>query len=370
MIETIIYTGATGGGHILAATSLKNALERNGDKAKLLDAFKEGGVFVNKAVTDGYKQLVEYLPKLYKKLYDRFDEENLMSDVVMKNGMRLIRKDILNDILKYDPDLIISAHPIVTNILGRIKDKGTFQKPILAIVTDYKVHEMYIRPSIDAYVVGSDYTKQTMIDRGVPAEKIYPYGIPIRKEFREHRPEEHIKGTIMLMAGSLGSRQLKKAFQALLKVKAPLRLIVVCGHNDAMRHSLLRETYTLKDDDKQIEILGFVNNISELMDESDAIITKPGGLTSTEAISKNIPMIIPYTYPGQEEDNARYLVQNGMALKTNDISDLTELVEYLIENRSVVAEMRRNMSRQAAKFSIDKTVALCHELVENRKQAF
>lgn len=370
MAKAIIFTGSTGAGHTLAALSLEDALKQNGDEAYIIDAFAEGGSLINRTVTRGYQQLVEYIPKIYRLLYHQFDsEDSKTAEIVLNRSAKLLRPSLLNTIAEYNPDLIISTHPIITNILGRLKDDGEFDKPILSFITDYKVHEVYLRDSINAYVVGSDYTKASVVERGVDPDKIYAYGIPIRKEFRTthtHHLDPNKVPTILLMAGSLGSRQIKKAFSSLLKIKYPLRIIAVCGNNKRIKSVMDHMVQTHKYENKEIEILGFTKNISELMDEADILITKPGGLTSTEAISKNIPIIIPYTYPGQEEENADYLVDNGMALSTDHIKDLKELIENLLDNHKIIDDMSEMMSREAEHFSIDKTVELCENLAEGK----
>jgi processive 1,2-diacylglycerol beta-glucosyltransferase len=281
---------------------------------------------------------------------------------------RVMNPDIVPLIKSGHPDLIITTHPFVTNVLGTLKEHHAFDVPVLSIVTDYKIHTLYLKKMIDAYVVGSDYTKQTMVEKGVAAEIIYPYGIPIRQTFLtnnhlERKEPTDVAGTILLMAGSLGTKQMEKAFSSLLKVKEKIRIIVVCGNNAKIERDI-KNLYTCeKPADKIVEIHGFVNNVSELMDESDAIISKPGGLTTTEAIVKNIPMIIPFYYPGQEEENADYLVDGGMAIKVDKIKDLTSMVDFLFENKYIIKRMSENMSEEAQKRSMSKTIELCKNLI-------
>lgn len=365
-MKAIIYTGSTGAGHTLAAYSLKNALDKDNNFVEIIDAFEEGGDLINTTVTKGYQRLVENLPKLYRLLYNEFDSKSKVTESVLKRAAKILKKDILGDIEEYKPDIIISTHPIVTNILGRLKDNNLIDKPILSFVTDYKVHDIYLKDSIDAYVVGSDYTKQTMIDRGVPEEKVFNYGIPIREEFRKAK-EKHPKDNtfkVLLMAGSLGSRQLKKAFISLLKSNSNLKITVVCGKNKHIK-KVLKQINKKIDHDKEVNILGFTDKISDLMEESDTIITKPGGSTSTEAISKNIPIIIPYTYPGQEEDNAHYLEKNGMAIMTKNIHELANIIDNLAQNPKIITTMSKSMHDTSKNYSIDKTVELCEQLALN-----
>lgn len=370
MAKIFIYSASTGAGHNLAAKSVEQALRDANFEVMIFDAFKESSTYLDKLVSGGYKQLVENVPRLYEQIYKQFNKMTPLQQSIFKVATKLMDPDLVPQIQGGKPDLLISTHPVVTNILGILKEHGAFDQPILSFVTDYKIHAAYLHKGVNAYVVGSEYTKGTMIEKGVNPDLIFPYGIPVRPEFVEDTRKKAeiedptIKGTILLMAGSLGTKQMEKAFIALMKTKERLKIIVVCGNNDKVERSIrfLNSVYSVEN--KEVEIHGFVDNVPELMDESDAIVSKPGGLTTTEAISKTIPMIIPYYYPGQEKENADYLVESGMAVKVERIKDLTPTVDYLIENKQVMKRMSQNMSEEARALSMDKTVHLCSELIK------
>lgn len=368
MSKVFIFTASTGAGHNLAAQSLKESLDEAGYQTEVYDAFKETNITLDRLITKGYQQMVVNVPKLYEQMYNQFNNMNRFQQGIFQVLTKVMNPDIVPLINSGKPDLIITTHPFVTNVLGTLKEHSAFDVPVLSIVTDYKIHTLYLKKMIDAYVVGSDYTKQTMVEKGVAEEIIYPYGIPIRQTFLQNNHLERkeiidVAGTILLMAGSLGSKQMEKAFSSLLKVKEKIRIIVVCGNNAKIEKEIknlyARETVG----EKIVEIHGFVNNVSELMDQSDAIISKPGGLTTTEAIVKNIPMIIPFYYPGQEEENADYLVDGGMAIKVDKIKDLTSMVDFLFENKYIIKRMSENMSEEAQKRSMSKTIDLCKSLI-------
>lgn len=369
MSKVFIFTASTGAGHNLAAQSLKESLDDAGLETEVYDAFKESSVTLDRLITKGYQQMVVNVPKLYEQMYNQFNNMNRFQQGIFQMLTKVMNPEIVPLIRTGKPDLIITTHPFVTNVLGTLKEHDAFDVPVLSIVTDYKIHTLYLKKMIDAYVVGSDYTKQTMMDKGVSSEIIYPYGIPIRQTFLKNnrldpREETDIAGTILLMAGSLGSKQMEKAFSSLLKVREKIRIIVVCGNNAKIEREIRNLNSRELSENKIVEIYGFANNISELMDMSDAIISKPGGLTSTEAIVKNIPMIIPFFYPGQEEENADYLVDGGMAIKVNKIKDLTSMVDFLFENKYIIKRMSENMSEEAAKRSMSKTIELCQNLIK------
>jgi|LGVE01.1.fsa_nt_gb processive 1,2-diacylglycerol beta-glucosyltransferase len=373
MSKVFIFTASTGAGHNLAAQSLKESLESVGLETKIYDAFKESNQTLDRLITKGYQQMVVNVPKLYEQMYNQFNNMNHFQKGIFQVLTKIMNPEIVPLIQAGKPDLIITTHPFVTNVLGTLKEHQAFDVPVVSIVTDYKIHTIYLKEMIDAYIVGSDYTKQTMIDKGISPDIIYPYGIPIRQAFLKNNQLEKKEettttiGTILLMAGSLGTKQMEKAFSALLRVHDKIRIIVVCGNNKKIERDI-RSLYELENpDEKIVEIYGFVDNISELMDMSDAIISKPGGLTTTEAIVKNIPMIIPFYYPGQEEENADYLVDGGMAIRVNKIKDLTSMVDFLFENKYIIKCMSDNMSEEALKRSMTKTVELCQDFIESSK---
>lgn len=371
----IIFSASTGGGHNLAAQSLKQGFDERGQyDVRIIDAFAANVPVLNRFLTHGYKQMVEKTPKLYHRFYYQMDKMNRYQQNIFKTVSRIMNPEIVPMILEEEPVLLVSTHPFVTNILGLLKERGAFDIPVLSFVTDFKIHGAYIHPMIDAYIVGSQYTKDDMIKRGIPADIIYPFGIPVREAFTRKStdsvPEvtdETIRGTILMMAGSMGSSQMEKAFAAVMKAEQKIRIIVVCGHNDALVHDLNFLARVYQDPSKVVEVHGFMDNIPELMDESDVIISKPGGLTTSEAMMKGIPMLIPYYYPGQEEENVDYLVEGGMGIKIDKIKDLTSMVDFLVENKYIIQEMSKNMSEESKRHSLDATLDVCEDLIQGYK---
>lgn len=366
MKKVVIFTASTGGGHNIAANSIREHYSNEGYEAQTMDAFKETSRFLDRIIAKGYERIVHISPKTYGRMYRAANNETL-SHYIMWVITEVMEDDIEKILNEKNPDLIVVTHPLVTNVLATLKSEGLFHKPIISIVTDYRIHRAYIHDQVDAYVVGSEYTKQTMIERGVEPHRIHSFGIPVRKSFLD-RPAIREKNyevdlTILLMAGSMGSSQIEKAFQSLLTSWHKLRIIAVCGNNEKIRLKMERMAQECCEH-QSVEVLGFADNIPALMDQADVIITKPGGLTTTEAILKNIPMIIPYYIPGQEEENADFFVETGMAIKVEKIKDLASVVDYLVHNKDILDTMANNMSELARDRSIDKIISLSNELIE------
>ncbi|QSX08476.1 galactosyldiacylglycerol synthase [Alkalibacter rhizosphaerae] len=366
MNKVIIFTASTGGGHNIAANSIREHFAESGYEAETMDAFKETSRFLDRIIAKGYERIVHISPKTFGRMYRAANNETL-SHYIMWVITDVMEDDIQKILEEKKPDLLVVTHPLVTNVLATLKKDGLFHIPIVSIVTDYRIHQAYIHEEVDAYIVGSEYTKQTMIERGVEPHRIHPFGIPVRKSFLDHKKvvvkDYDVDLTVLLMAGSMGTNQIEKAFISLLQSNHYLKIVAVCGNNEKVKGKI-EKIAAEYDGNKIVTILGFAENIPELMDMADVVITKPGGLTTTEAIIKNIPMIIPYYIPGQEEENADFLVETGMAIKVEKITDLSEVVGYLVHNKDILDTMAFNMSELARARSIDQIIELGNDLIQ------
>ena len=294
MPTVLILSASTGNGHNQAANSLKNELEAFGYTVHITDPLREEGKMLDTLIEEGYELLASKMPKFYGKMYKISDYNKLINKGVGNFLKITLRKTIFNLIQQYRPDLVISTHPFYVSVVSYLKAEGKIDLPYIAVVTDYMAHRFYVSKYVDAYIVGSSYTKDTLIEKGAVAENIYIYGIPIRKEFSQPRqtPKDNTF-TLLIMGGSMGLSYMKKCLKKLLYNTHEFRIFVVCGNNVKLKNELEAKFSGLRNG-KEIIIFGFCPNIPELMDQSDVIITKPGGLTATEAINKKIPILIPF----------------------------------------------------------------------------
>lgn len=367
MAKVLILSASTGHGHNQAAKCLKSELEASGYTVSIVEPVKEESKFMEKLVDDGYQLLASRLPKMYGKLYKITYHKYVNKGVVTFLNLTL-STTIFQLIQEHTPDLLIVTHPLFVNVVSLLKADGKIDLPFIAIVTDYMAHLFYVNKYVDAYIVGSRYTKDTLTEKGVSADKIYAYGIPIRKEFRQPRKEHKDNTfTILLMGGGMGVPYMRKCLEKLLINKHNFRLLVVCGNNQKLKTSLENKLAGLITDGKEIKIYGFTPNIADLMDESDVIVTKPGGLTVTEAINKNIPIIIPFFIPGQEEENTEILVKAGLAVRASDTKELNQLIDRFVENPNLLLDMRQRAEELSRELSPDSIIQLTDRLIFNHK---
>ncbi|MGI6450121.1 MAG: MGDG synthase family glycosyltransferase [Desulfitobacteriia bacterium] len=367
MAKVLILSASTGHGHNQAAKCLKSELEASGYTVSIVEPVKEESKFMEKLVDDGYQLLASRLPKMYGKLYKITYHKYVNKGVVTFLNLTL-STTIFQLIQEHTPDLLIVTHPLFVNVVSLLKADGKIDLPFIAIVTDYMAHLFYVNKYVDAYIVGSRYTKDTLTEKGVSADKIYAYGIPIRKEFRQPRREHKDNTfTILLMGGGMGVPYMRKCLEKLLINKHNFRLLVVCGNNQKLKTSLENKLAGLTTGGKEIKIYGFTPNIADLMDESDVIVTKPGGLTVTEAINKNIPIIIPFFIPGQEEENTEILVRAGLAVRVSDTKELNQLIDRFVENPNLLLDMRQRAEELSRELSPDSIIQLTDRLIFNHK---
>lgn len=365
MSKVLILTTSTGEGHNQAANSIGKTFEEKGYEVIQNDFLQSNSKVLTTAFVGGYMFSASILPKLYGIVYNITNTKfttKLLSFVFL-----FVKKKVLKYINEVNPDLILLTHPFSVSILGDLKKNG-LTIPTISIITDFMPHYSYINPNIDAYITGSEYTKRALIDSGINSDIIFPFGIPIRKEFFENLPE--INSTrdeeyfnILLMSGSMGLKNISFVLKELLNNSNKLRITVVCGNNVTLKESLSKE-YSRKIKDKKLHILGFSRDIDYLMEYSDLLISKPGGLTSTECICKGLPLLIPFVIPGQETENADFLTKNNYAFKIDSLLELNYVIDDLINNPTKLEDIHNNLNNLSSTYSLNDIVKLGSKLIE------
>lgn len=365
MRKILILTTATGEGHNQAAKALRDILKDDHTEILIYDFLDGGSKILDNVIVEGYDFSATMLPRVYGAVYKVTNFKGING--ILSKVFRSSKKSILNCINTYEPNIIACTHPLSVFVLDYLKRDGIINIPVVSITTDFNPHYTYFAKNLDAYITGSQYSKEKLAQQGINENTIYPLGIPVNKKFYEKNIEKPISPSksdfnILLMGGSMGLSGISSVLKKLVSNKNKLNITIVCGKNEDLREELTLN-YGLKTfENKHISILGFVNTIPELMDEMDLIITKPGGLTATEAIHKSLPMIIPFVIPGQENENANFLCKEGTAIRVKNLDLLNETIDYLIETPEKLQQMRANMNRISKDFSIEKTIELFNGL--------
>lgn len=415
-MRIIILSASTGGGHMRAANAIKSSVNQKykNSVVEIVDALEYISPILNKTVTEGYTHLAKRSPSVYRVIYN--SSNNKLATQLISNINSLISKKLLSLLNEFNPDLIITTHPFSTEMAGRLKELGKINVPILCIMTDYAPHHTWINQNIDEYVVANDDMIKPMIEMGVRKEKIHPFGIPIENAFYTPRDKNIILKemglnpelpTVLIMAGSFGVENILQIYKDILGLEYDLQIIVITGRNQALydaiegvvygddnnfsefflkhrymrklkvfryaskeylkrRSKFRRDTKTLKK--KETRIIYFTNEVDKYMQVADIIITKPGGLTITEALACNLPMAIFDAIPGQEEENANFLVSNNMAVRLDSGKNGAEVIKNLLDNRNKLEFMKYSCMIFDKSDSLDNIINLMVSLIKDKSE--
>ena len=367
-MKILALTVAAGNGHNKAAESIKECLENNYEnvEVEIFDTFKYINPVLDKLIVGSYLKSVKSIPSLYRKLYAYAENEESVSHFSQFINDILSVK-LKNLILEKNPDVIYCTNPFPVEMLSILKRKGKISTPVVAILTDYAPHAFWFYNCIDAYVVPHEDFLWEIKEKGVPLNTIYPFGIPISNDFLNPVDKKAVldelglspnKLTLLLMGGGLGIGNITKIYKELCFSSLDVQFIICCGKNNKLKNQLnCLKSRTLK----KTVIFGYTNRIPEFMSVSDILISKPGGLTVAESLVKKLPMIITSTIPGQEEKNAEYLINNGIAAKVKEYDNIINLLYQFSESTFRLNHMKQMAEEKAKPDSTQNISKLIYE---------
>ncbi len=387
--KVLIMSASTGGGHNRAARAIKEELTNKSIDGitidcEIIDSLKIVNTTMDKLISRGYEKSAKYTPKAWGGVY-KLTETNLVSRNEFKDNplTSLVSRKLKKLVEIKKPDLIIGTHPFPMIALSTLKKHSkssannelhTFHKsyqdlnipPLITVLTDYTTHSAYIQNEIDYYIAGHEYVKELLIEDGIDADKIRPYGIPVEKSFLENRDKETVlselnldpnKFTVLLMGGSFGAGNIKDTLEELISIDRDFQIIVITGRNKSLKEKLDKALISNENSiNKNIRILGFTDKMNDLLSCVDILVSKPGGLTTTESLLKEVPMIIPYFIPGQEEENLDFLSNCGASLRTSKKYTLSVILKVLIDNPDRL-EMTKQNIRSIKKLNASQDIA-------------
>jgi processive 1,2-diacylglycerol beta-glucosyltransferase len=310
--------------------------ERNVE-CEVLDTYEYINPILSESVAKGYLISTKFTPAVYGKLYHIAEKRERSNKKLSISTLinAILSKKLTGFLHEYDPDVIVCTHIFAAQIISYLQKKGTIRAKTIGIVTDFTIHPFWEDTDLDCYVTASELLTHQAAKKGIDVNKIAPIGIPIHTKFSkkisafEARKLLGIKDktTIFVMSGSMGYGKVETVIQAMDSMDMDFQIISVCGNNKSLK-TKIDEMET----QKQVYNFGFVNNVDIIMDASDCIVTKPGGLTVSESLAKGIPMILINPIPGQEDRNMEFLLNNGLAMKISDTYPIDEAIYQLLNN--------------------------------------
>ena len=351
-MKVLILYAKVGNGHLKASEAIRDEIKRKYPDCTVFfeDGLEYSGALTNKMIIKGYKNLVKYMPGTYGKMYYSSDtKERSMIDEAYKIINRYLTIRLKKMIRQTAPDVIISTHPFITRMCSYLRRKKKTPARLMTILTDYGVHNMWVDNSeyIDKICVATNEMKEDCIEEyDLKPDKVEVTGIPCSERFLKPLNKEETlnelglkdKITFLFFAGGgLGLGDSQDIFEDMLKSKKDFQLVVVSGKNEKQKERFERMA---KDYDRKVVILGYTDKVPELMNIATAVITKPGGLTSTECLVMRKPMLIINPIPGKEEQNAVYFSNNGTALIINEATKLSHVIEIIVNKPKRVEQMK------------------------------
>ena len=351
-----IIHATAGEGHRKIATAIREGLMHSGRsdlQVRLLDCLDYTNVFFKKTYTPIYYWAVRHAPNLWGWSYEILDHACVYKAIrpfrSLTNSAHA--NPLLEDIVKNQPDVIVSTHFMPPEILGRAKLKGLIRSKMVTVITDFYPHTFWVNPGTDRYWVMADETKQDLIRRGVPEEIITAGGIPVAPSFKPTgRKLEILKNhgldedrfTLLLTSGSFGLGPQEAILEELKAFKDKVQCFVVCANNKKLKSILENKTYPYP-----VKIFGFIDFMPDLMEASDLMVAKSGGSTTSEALTKGVAMVIMEPIPGQETRNVKLLKLRDAAFFLKNPSEIRGIVKDILDNPTTLQKKRDAIQRLA-----------------------
>ncbi|RKW38331.1 processive 1,2-diacylglycerol beta-glucosyltransferase [[Eubacterium] yurii] len=351
-MKVLILTNKVGGGHNTTANALKKEFEKYDNvECRTIDSFEYISPILQKSVANGYLWSTAIFPGLYKQgyRYQELMDEAPDTDMSDNPAYSFLTQKLLSYFDKeFYPDIVISTHIFSAQLINIMVEKSLIDVKSVGIITDFTIHPHWCKLySMDYFVTASQLLDYQAIKKGIPKEKILPFGIPIDEKFsnvieknfaKKELGLDENKSTILVMSGSMGYGKIDKLVKKIDAMTEEFQIIVVCGNSIKNKKNL--EKYKFAHD---IYIYGYVDNIDVMMSASELIITKPGGLTSCEVLCKKLPMIMINPIPGQEERNVDFLLNNGCAMYATKTFPIDEAFYQMYINKEKFDNMKKNI---------------------------
>jgi processive 1,2-diacylglycerol beta-glucosyltransferase len=305
----------------------------------VIDSYRYAALVVSRVVSDGYLRMVKTIPQMYRYIYHRAERATQVGRF-RTWAHQFTASNLRPLLLQERPDVVVCTHAFPCGAMAEYKRMFSDAPPVVAIVTDFAVHGFWIHANVDRYVIATEEMREALLARNVRPEAILVSGIPVRAEFarcsqsksalRERLDLPGDRYVVLLMGGGLGIAPIERMLAALNAVRVPLAAAVIVGKNSRMGRRL---SATAENVDYPVRAARWIENVYDYMHAADVLVTKPGGLTTAEALVAQIPMILCKPLPGQEERNARFLAESGAVIRTRRVDELPPVLEQLLEDR-------------------------------------
>lgn len=378
MRRIIICYASYGGGHFSAAKNIKEYIEQNYTDCDvfLFDSMKYINKAIDKICGSTYNTITKSVPWFWGKVY--YHTQSPIFEKILSLSNKLLAYKLNKLLNELNPEVIISTHFFVGHMCATLKKHGKIDAKLVNVITDYgdDPYNEWIAEHeyLDYIFVAHDEMKTNLVQKGVDEQKIYATGIPISSKFLIHYNKNKIleslnftddKKTILFFAGGefgLAKNKITELLKNLAIYFENTQIIAIAGKNETIKQHF-EEISNEYNADNRIRVFDFTDRVAEFMYVSDLVITKPGGLTSTESIVSKLPLLIINPIPGQETENAEFLEERGVGILLQKNDDIDLALDGLLNNQEELDLMKRNCEKIAKPNS---TKDICEILLNNK----
>ena len=356
--KVLILSASAGTGHVRAADALLRVCQKHPGVGEVQhwDMLKYTTRLFRHIYSQVYLDLINKAPRMLGWIYDTFDtpwrnEKMRMAFEKFNAG------PFLKAAMAFQPDHIICTHFTPASLLGWLYEKGRIPVKPAIVVTDYDCHAMWLNRTYQQYFVLLDETREFLVQLGIDPGRITMSGIPIDPVFMEIKSRAAVCRklgladdifTILISAGGYGVGPVEALLTELLKITRPVQLVVIAGRSEELKQQIDQmAARQSRNSSARVIPVGFTSLMDEYMTAADLLLGKPGGLTTSEAMAKNLPLCIVNPIPGQEERNSAHLLELGVAIRSNNLPALAWKIQKIIDDPQRLARMRDNTRRLA-----------------------
>ena len=352
-MTTLILTCNTGGGHNSCAKAIQEVYHENGMVCDIADAIRFSSNHLSRFASWGHTTMYRHIPGLFRWAYGFAEKHSfLMKEDGVAYKLLSAGTEKLNDyIRKGGYDTVICTHVLASLLLGQMQRECPLELKTAFVATDYTCSPGAASCLFDRYFIPHNKLIGEFADQGIPRDRIAVSGIPVSRDFFSGQPKAQAREKLgidpdhfhlLMMCGSMGCGPLEDLTKILkTQMDASVELSIVCGTNEKLR----RELEEIAGDDARMHIYGFTDNMNDLMDSADLYLTKPGGLSTTEAAARRLPMVLIDAVAGCEKYNMRFFVEAGGAVTADCPEELARLCMDLLKDKERLAAMAQSLSR-------------------------
>jgi processive 1,2-diacylglycerol beta-glucosyltransferase len=354
--RVLLISVSAGSGHVRAAQALlETSSQFKPVTVEHIDVMDYVSRSFRGVYSDFYRHLINHAPAFWAYLYKKTDEAHRsdISSMLRRLIEQICTKKLIKKIAEFNPDHIICTHFLPAELLSREIDQGRLSCPVWVQVTDFDLHSLWVNPHMRGYFAANHEVAFKLREHEVDANAIFVTGIPVSPVFLEPKDKLAFRAELglqpelpaaLILSGGARIGTVTEIAERLLKNNPTLQVIAIAGNNPGRLTEL---QHLARQFEGRLVPLGFSKCIENLMSACDVVITKPGGLTSSECLIKGLPMLLIDPIPGQEERNGDYLMERGGAIKAHDIVALDYKLRQLIVDPDRLKGMRENLLKHA-----------------------